>query len=146
MESPLRTIKKYSQGLMKDDIKLINKTWKFIKKLDEAQSLALERVLRNSQRQVILSFTKNFPIHQKGIPVTPEKSPIDTGRLRRSIKAEQKDGEEGKVYTNVEYAAEVEYGNTRMPPRPYFRKGMKDAEEYNKRIIASVLKEFTKDV
>ena len=48
--------------------------------------------------------------------------PVDTGRLRNSITNAVKMGEQS-VYigSNVEYAAFVELGTSRMKPRPYLK-------------------------
>lgn len=48
--------------------------------------------------------------------------PVDTGRLRNSITHAVEMGEQS-VYigTNVEYAAFVELGTSRMKPRPYLK-------------------------
>lgn len=48
--------------------------------------------------------------------------PVDTGRLRNSITNAVETGEQS-VYigTNVEYAAFVELGTSRMKPRPYLK-------------------------
>lgn len=58
--------------------------------------------------------------------------PVDTGRLRNSI-TNQVDMTDQAVYigTNVEYAAYVELGTTRMPERPFLRPAARDhADEY----------------
>lgn len=53
--------------------------------------------------------------------------PVDTGRLRNSI-TNQVDMSEQAVYigTNVEYAAYVELGTSRMPARPFLRPAAHD--------------------
>lgn len=50
--------------------------------------------------------------------------PVDTGRLRNSIHFEEGQDAEGyyiDVGTNVEYAAFVEYGTSKMRAQPYLR-------------------------
>ncbi len=52
--------------------------------------------------------------------------PVDTGRLRNSI-THQKEGAETEVIgTNVEYAAYVEMGTSRMSARPYLKPAAAD--------------------
>lgn len=43
-------------------------------------------------------------------------APVDTGRLRDSIRSEG-----GRVYTDVEYAGFVEYGTSDTPAQPFMR-------------------------
>lgn len=45
--------------------------------------------------------------------------PVDTGTLRGSISAEEKDPLHFEVGTNVEYAAHVEFGTSKMAAQPY---------------------------
>lgn len=45
--------------------------------------------------------------------------PVDTGRLRNSITHEQEDDTTEVIGTNVEYAAYVEMGTSRMKAQPY---------------------------
>lgn len=45
--------------------------------------------------------------------------PVDTGTLKNSIQAEQAGDLAWQVGTPVEYAPYVEYGTTKMAPRPY---------------------------
>ena len=49
-----------------------------------------------------------------------ELCPVDTGRLRNSISHET-DSDSVYIGTNVEYAAFVELGTSRMKARPYLR-------------------------
>ncbi len=60
--------------------------------------------------------------------------PVDTGQLRSSIVAEpvREDGDRLvlRVGTNVEYAAYVEFGTSRMAPQPYMRPAFLAARRY----------------
>jgi HK97 gp10 family phage protein len=47
-------------------------------------------------------------------------APVDTGRLRDSIRAEA-DGLSAKVITDCEYASAVEFGTSRRAPQPFMR-------------------------
>ena len=62
--------------------------------------------------------------------------PVDTGNLRNSITHEV-DVADKKAYigTNVEYAAYVEYGTSRMRAQPYLKPAVVDhADEYSKMV------------
>ena len=58
------------------------------------------------------------------------KAPVDTGRLRASIRTEveriAKDVVEGKIGTNVEYSRYVELGTSRQSPQPYLRPALRN--------------------
>lgn len=60
--------------------------------------------------------------------------PVDTGRLRNSITHEVKPSEQAVyVGTNVEYAAYVEFGTSRMSAQPYLQPAvMNHTDEYSK--------------
>ena len=45
--------------------------------------------------------------------------PVDTGILRGSISAEEKEPMLFEVGTNVEYAAHIEFGTSKMAAQPY---------------------------
>ncbi len=47
--------------------------------------------------------------------------PVDTGRLRDSIRPKELNELQWEVRTGTEYAIYVEYGTRRMRPRPYMR-------------------------
>ena len=48
------------------------------------------------------------------------RAPVETGRLRDSIRA-QCDGLSARVTTDCEYAAAVEFGTSKHPPQPFMR-------------------------
>ena len=48
------------------------------------------------------------------------RAPVDTGRLRASIRIEQK-GLSARVIADCDYAALVEFGTSRTPPKPFMR-------------------------
>ena len=48
------------------------------------------------------------------------RAPVDTGRLRNSIRAES-DGLTARVIADCEYAAAVEFGTGRAAPQPFMR-------------------------
>jgi len=53
--------------------------------------------------------------------------PVDTGRLRASIGAEEKTPLLFVVGTNVEYAAPVEFGTSKMAAQPYLEPAVENA-------------------
>lgn len=57
-------------------------------------------------------------------------APVDTGRLRASIRTEveriSKYVVEGKIGTNVEYSRYVELGTSRQSPQPYLRPALRN--------------------
>lgn len=66
--------------------------------------------------------------------------PVDTGRLRNSITHAVESGEKA-VYigTNVEYAAFVELGTSRMKARPYLRPAAANHTEEYKGLVKQAL-------
>lgn len=48
------------------------------------------------------------------------RAPVDTGRLRDSIRAES-DGLTARMATDCPYAAAVEFGTSKHSPRPFMR-------------------------
>lgn len=65
--------------------------------------------------------------------------PVDTGRLRNSI-ANAVSGNAAYIGTNVEYAAFVELGTSRMSPRPYLKPAIANHTDEYKRIAEQALK------
>ncbi len=68
-----------------------------------------------------------------------ELCPVDTGRLRNSITHEV-DDHAAIIGTNVEYAAYVELGTSRMSARPYLRTAVENYTQEYKSIAESALK------
>ena len=77
-------------------------------------------------------------------PSAPGEAPaVDTGRLRASIthRVEMESGEVvGYVGTNVEYAPYLEFGTTRMKPRPFMVPAIERNRDWIKNKLASVVK------
>ena len=66
--------------------------------------------------------------------------PVDTGRLRNSITHEVRMDENATyIGSNVEYAAFVEMGTTRMKARPYLRPAATNHTEEYKNLIKQAL-------
>lgn len=68
-----------------------------------------------------------------------ELCPVDTGRLRNSI-SHARDDKSAYIGTNVEYAAYVELGTSRMKARPYLRPAAQDNVDEYKHITEIALK------
>jgi hypothetical protein len=49
---------------------------------------------------------------------------VDTGKLRQSIRAEKEAALRWAISTDTEYAAHLEFGTSRMAPRPYMAPGL----------------------
>ncbi len=77
---------------------------------------------KNSQKIILKeALIAGFAIQSKA----KVRVPVDTGRLRSSLNTtKQKDGV--KVGTNVEYAAFIEDGTSRMKARPYLFNSFKE--------------------
>lgn len=67
-----------------------------------------------------------------------ELCPVDTGRLRNSI-SHARDDTAAYIGTNVEYAAYVELGTSKMKPRPYLRPAAANYADEYKQIVKTAL-------
>lgn len=71
-----------------------------------------------------------------------ENCPVDTGRLRNSITHEVEMGDKSAIIgTNVEYAAFVELGTSKMKARPYLRPAAESHSEEYKALVEAALKQ-----
>lgn len=64
--------------------------------------------------------------------------PVETGRLRNSI-SHARDDDNAYIGTNVEYAAYVELGTSRMKPKPYLRPAATEHGDEYKEIVRAAL-------
>ncbi len=70
-----------------------------------------------------------------------EECPVDTGRLRNSITHDVEMSERAAyIGSNVEYAAFVECGTSKMAPRPYLRPAAENHSAEYKSLVESALK------
>lgn len=54
--------------------------------------------------------------------------PVKTGRLKKSLTLSS-EGSRAEIFTEVEYAAEVELGTGRQAAQPYLSKGIAEAKK-----------------
>lgn len=86
---------------------------------------ALETIAREINTAVVVSMAaeKHGRIddfgHQASAP--GEAPAIDTGYLANSMTAELLNSETAIVYTNAEYAEELEFGGSKLAPRPFLQ-------------------------
>lgn len=67
-----------------------------------------------------------------------DQNAVDTGRLRNSV-SHIVDGEDVYIGTNVEYAAFVELGTSKMDPRPYLAPAAtQHSEEYKELMTRAI--------
>ena len=66
------------------------------------------------------------------------KCPVDTGRLRNSITHATQDDVE-YIGTNVEYAAYVEFGTSKMGARPYIKPAATEHSDEYKQLAKAML-------
>jgi HK97 gp10 family phage protein len=58
-------------------------------------------------------------------PSAPGDPPgVDTGKLRNSIRAEKETNTRWVITTDTEYAGHLEFGTSRMAPRPFMGPGL----------------------
>ena len=67
-----------------------------------------------------------------------EEKSVDTGNFANSIKVDKKKELEYSVETDVEYAKFLEYGTSKMAPRPHFRNSLKNNREKIIEIIKKI--------
>ena len=81
--------------------------------------------LKDLAKKYPLSFEKTvkkaaFAIDKQAKEPAPVGAPVDTGRLRSSLKVEILDGgKTAEVSANTNYAAAVELGTSKQKPQPY---------------------------
>lgn len=68
-------------------------------------------------------------------------APVDTGNLRGSIDFEVMT-EDATIFTNVEYAAHVEYGTSRMTPQPFLQPAVDNNRSAIVGIFSDVYKKY----
>jgi len=67
------------------------------------------------------------------------RPPIDSGQLRQSVQYKTKGSLKGEIEVSKDYAVYVEFGTSKMPPRPFLRDGIRKGEEpAGKKLIAEL--------
>ena len=64
---------------------------------------------------------------------------VDTGNLRRNIE-HGVDDDTAYVGTNVEYGKYVEYGTSRMPPRPFLKQAVQNHQDEYKKLLETAMR------
>lgn len=73
-------------------------------------------------------------------------APVDTGELRNSIFASSGGKYVSSVFASAPHAAMVEYGTSKMPPRPFMLPAARDAAESFFANAGSELKRAAKEI
>lgn len=117
-----------------------------------AQSCALiQREAMESMRDTAIDFSKTYYTYNKTKahhPSLPDNPPaVDTGTLRRSItyNVSGTKGEVGSTLKNPPYSAYLEYGTSRMKPRPWLKPATdKNRGEIQKLLVNAMIKGVSK--
>lgn len=117
-----------------------------------AQSCALiQREAMESMRDTAIDFSKSYYMHNKQIAHHPSLAfnppAVDTGTLRRSITytVDGTKGEVGSTLKNPPYGAYLEYGTSRMKPRPWLKPATdKNRGEIQKLLVNAMIKGVSK--
>lgn len=91
-------------------------------RLDRAMDLAVDRaaqVLRDETKRLPAVSAARTGYGAKGVPV-------DTGRMRQSLRVRKLRMLAADVYTGVKYGGYVHSGTSRMPARPFFLWALRD--------------------
>lgn len=79
-------------------------------------------------------------VAQKYTPILQKSAPVDTGRLKRSLRVEILLAEDGVALTSeVWYAGFVEFGTRRMRPRGYAASIVPDLINYGNELLRALL-------
>lgn len=114
-----------------------------------AESCALvQSTAIKSMRDTITDPNRAYYTHNKSIPHHPSIAgnppAVDTGTLRRSItyKVDEKEmvGYVGSTILNPPYGAYLEYGTSRMKPRPWLRPALEKSLPKIKELFLNALK------
>lgn len=86
--------------------------------LDAAHRIEIEAKVGMAAVKTGEIYARNGVDHQASAP--GEMPAMDTGALANSIQVEKEGATGAVVYTNMEYAAHLEYGTVHMAARPFF--------------------------
>ena len=119
-----------------------------------AKSCALvQSTAISSMRDTVIDTSKTYYTHNKQIPHHPSVAgnppAVDTGTLRRSItynvNEKEKYGRVGSTIKSPPYGLYLEYGTSRMKPRPWLRPALEKSLPEIKQIFTDVLKGVIND-
>ena len=104
----------------------------------------IQREAQEGMRDTSVDFTKTYGKHGHH-PSLPGNPPaVDTGTLRRSVtySVDEKNlvGYVGSVINDPPYGAYLEYGTSRMKPRPWLKPATEKSMETIKKIMAGAVK------
>lgn len=104
----------------------------------------IQREAQEGMRDTSVDFTKTYGTHGHH-PSLPGNPPaVDTGTLRRSVtySVDEKNlmGYVGSVINDPPYGAYLEYGTSRMKPRPWLKPATEKSMETIKKIMAGAVK------
>lgn len=108
----------------------------------------IQREAQESMRDTAIDASVSYYSHNKRIPHHPSIAgnppAVDTGTLRRSITytVDEKNlvGYVGSVINNPPYGVYLEYGTSRMKPRPWLKPATEKSLETIKRLMAGAVK------
>lgn len=95
-----------------------------------------KRLMRDGKEPILRDAGKFVTSEQKKI------TPVDTGKLRESLREAMKNKDTINVGTDVEYSDDVEFGNSRQSAQPYFLPGYERNQEGVKSLIRSRIKDL----
>ena len=119
-----------------------------------AKSCALiQSTAITSMRDTVIDTDKSYYTHNKKIPHHPSIAgnppAVDTGTLRRSItykvNENEKVGRVGSTIKNPPYGLYLEYGTSRMKPRPWLRPALEINMPKIKQFFINALKGVKND-
>lgn len=118
---------------------------RWLRELHREALRRLRRAASHLQREIVVNISTPVTKVQgpNGVTVDetsrskPGEPPhADTTRLRKSIEQEIDEGRlVARVGTNVEYAAHLEFGTSKMAPRPFLRSTLYQEQRTIKRIL-----------
>ena len=75
----------------------------------------------NARAKLAMAAPHSGEVYGRHIASKPGEAPaVDTGNLMNSLQETYPNATTGIAFTNVEYAAPLEYGTARVKPRPFY--------------------------
>lgn len=127
-----------------------NKTLENIKDAMSKVCMKIQRTCVEEMTNTTTNDAVNYYTHNQSIPhhpSMPNNPPaVDTGTLRRSITfkiEEERDtvvGKVGSTLNNPPYPQFLEYGTSKMQPRPWLRPAVKTNEDFIRNTLKNAIK------